>query len=60
MIFASVIDPEVRLAAPGFRAISLVVEGSKIVGRGDRSFLSGACELVQAGGPDWREAHLVS
>lgn len=60
MTFAPVIDPQVRLAAPGFRAISLVVEGSKIVERGDRSFLSGACDMVLAGGPEWAEAHLAS
>jgi len=54
------IDSEVRLLAPGFRAISLTVEGDGTTGVQDASALRDACHLVRAGGPDWADAHLAS
>jgi len=60
MIAGPIIDSEVRLLAPGFRAISLTVEGGGMVGVQDSSILADACGLVRAGGPDWAEIHLAS
>lgn len=53
------IDPAVAQLAPGFRALSIVVQAAPII----RPLVAGealanACQTVTAGGPDWATAHL--
>ena len=60
MTAGPIIDSEVRLLAPGFRAISLTVESGGTIGVQDASVLRDACHLVRAGGPGWADAHLAS
>ncbi|MFM4962824.1 B3/4 domain-containing protein [Aeromonas bivalvium] len=53
------IDPRVVALAPGFRALSIRVEGAAIVDRrvGTQA-LARACQSVAAGGAPWAQAHL--
>jgi len=53
------IDPAVAQLAPGFRALSIVVQAAPI----SRPLIAGealanACQTVMAGGPHWAAAHL--
>ncbi|MFG6203344.1 B3/B4 domain-containing protein [Pseudomonas retamae] len=53
------IDPAVAQLAPGFRALSIVVQAAPIT----RPLIAGealanACQTVMAGGPHWAAAHL--
>ena len=53
------IDPRVVALAPGFRALSIRVEGAAIVdGNVGTQALARACESVLAGGAPWAQAHL--
>ena len=55
------IGPDIARVAPGFRALSLAVEGSRIVNPGvGAQALARAYDSVGAGGPAWAEAHLAS
>lgn len=56
-----VIDSRISTIAPGFRAISILVDAVS-AGRGalDPEILQSACASVVAGGPDWAEPHLAS
>lgn len=55
------IDPAVAELAPGFRALSIVVEAAPLT-RPEvaRAALDHACKAVQAGGPSWGDAHLAA
>ncbi|TWI48990.1 DNA/RNA-binding domain of Phe-tRNA-synthetase-like protein [Pseudomonas duriflava] len=53
------IDPSVASLAPGFRALSIVVEAAPMTHPHIAvDWLAQACRVVQAGGADWAEAHL--
>ncbi|MFM4717748.1 B3/B4 domain-containing protein [Aeromonas bivalvium] len=53
------IDPRVVALAPGFRALSIRVEGAAIVDlRVGTQALARACQSVAAGGAPWAQAHL--
>jgi len=53
------IDPAVAQLAPGFRALSIVVQAAPITRPQIASeALARACQSVTAGGPDWAAAHL--
>ncbi|MBV4484469.1 B3/4 domain-containing protein [Pseudomonas sp. SWRI153] len=53
------IDPSVAQLAPGFRALSIVVQAAPITDAHVASeALARACQAVAAGGPDWAPAHL--
>ncbi|OJY78659.1 MAG: hypothetical protein BGP09_02190 [Rhizobium sp. 60-20] len=54
-----IIDKQIADIAPDFRAISILVDATN-AGQGSMgpNLLEEACDLVQAGGPAWSEAHL--
>lgn len=56
-----VIDSRISVIAPGFRAVSILVDAvSAERGELDPDILQSACAFVVAGGPVWAEAHLAS
>lgn len=55
------IDPAVASLAPGFRAVSIVVEAAPITNAHvGADWLAQACRTVQAGGAGWSEAHFMA
>ncbi|MDR6162698.1 MULTISPECIES: B3/4 domain-containing protein [Pseudomonas] len=53
------IDPAVAQLAPGFRALSIVVQAAPILDAEVAGVaLARACQAVAAGGPQWAPAHL--
>lgn len=55
------ISDDVANLAPGFRALSIVVEAAPITNRDVASkALAQACKSVQSGDVDWAEAHLTA
>lgn len=59
MTFDPIIDNRIFDIAPGFRAMSVTLEGDGITGSLPPALLSGACDDVRAGNPVWAEAHLA-
>ena len=59
MLKFPIIDKQIADIAPDFRAISILVDATN-AGQGSMgpNLLEEACDLVQAGGPAWSEAHL--
>ncbi|WHS62612.1 B3/4 domain-containing protein [Pseudomonas sp. G2-4] len=55
------IDPSVAELAPGFRALSIVVEAAPLINPSvAQEALERACQSVMAGGPGWGDAHLAA
>lgn len=56
-----VIDERIKTLAPGFRAISVLVDTTAASpGDPDPQILASACAFVTHGGPGWADAHLAS
>jgi DNA/RNA-binding domain of Phe-tRNA-synthetase-like protein len=55
------IDDRIKTIAPGFRAMSVLVDATAASrGEPDPDILASACAFVTHGGPDWADAHLAS
>ncbi len=55
------IDDRIRTIAPGFRAMSVLVDATAASqGEPDPDILASACAFVTDGGPSWADAHLTS
>lgn len=56
-----VIDDRIKIVAPGFRAMSVLVDATAASqGNPDPDILASACTFVTHGGPGWADAHLAS
>lgn len=56
-----VIDERIGVIAPGFRAMSVIVDATDAShGELDPDLLANACAFVTNGGPGWVDAHLAS
>ncbi|ACI58287.1 B3/4 domain protein (plasmid) [Rhizobium leguminosarum bv. trifolii WSM2304] len=56
-----IIDKEIAVLAPDYRAISILVDATNAgAGTMARQVLEEACDFVRNGGPPWSEAHLGS
>ncbi len=55
-----VVDNRIQTIAPGFRAMSILVDATH-AGKGEaiQEILESACEFASNGGPDWAEAHMA-
>ncbi|RAZ84798.1 hypothetical protein DPM33_30590 [Mesorhizobium hawassense] len=61
MIDFPVVDKAVAAIAPGFRAISILVDANGAAkGKLDPEILQSACDFVVSGGPQWAKAHMAS
>jgi len=55
------IDQRINTIAPGFRAMSVLVDATAASqGEPDPDILASACVFVSDGGPSWADAHLAS
>jgi len=55
------IDDRIRTIAPGFKAMSVLVDATAAAqGEPDPDILANACAFVIDGGPSWADAHLAS
>lgn len=55
------IAPDIYRIAPGFRALSIVVQAAPVINPGaGEAALQDACKAVLAGQPEWAESHLAA
>lgn len=61
MFEGPILDERIAAIAPGFRAVSVIVDAKRGIRDGvEADLLAQACETILAGGPAWAEAHLTS